>query len=201
LTQVLSFFENAGGAALGYSELIGIRYPMSHRYQYKVNAELSRGSAVDAAGLIGLHAEGFKSVVNLRAEDNGDAAVAQALGMNALHLRIVDNTPPTVKQMVQFLDFVTDPKNQPAFVHCTLGVGRTGVAIACYRMAVEGWTPKQAVAEAKQFGCKMPDQQDFIWKFGDMLYRGEIPGYPLQSAASSPPSRNPAKRAGEEAGG
>ena len=49
--------------------------------------------------------------------------------------------------MKDFLDFATNPKNSPCYVHCEAGKGRTGVASACYRMAVEGWPPEKAIAE------------------------------------------------------
>jgi hypothetical protein len=38
--------------------------------------------------------------------------------------------------------------------------------VACYRMAAEGWSAEQAIAEAKQFGMAMPNQIAFLERFG-----------------------------------
>ena len=46
-------------------------------------------------------------------------------------------------------------------------------------MAVEGWPPEKAIAEAKKFGCALPDQVEFLQKFGSDLAAGKIAGYPL----------------------
>lgn len=45
--------------------------------------------------------------------------------------------------MKKFLDFANDPAHQPTYVHCEAGKGRTGCAVACYRMAIQGWTGHQ----------------------------------------------------------
>ena len=72
----------------------------------------------------------------------------------------------------------TNPKNSPCYVHCEAGKGRTGVAVASYRMAVEGWPPQKAIAEAAKFGCTLPTQVQFLEKFGADLGAGKIKGYP-----------------------
>lgn len=178
MENVKDDFLNAGGAAIGYAEMAGLKYPVK-QYSFQLSSGLTRGSRVDEAGMAKLKAQGFKGIVNLCAENNMDAGPAAKNGINALHIPIIDNTPPTDAEVKQFLDFATNPKNQPCYVHCEAGVGRTGVMSACYRMAVQGWSPGQALAEAKNFGCAMPDQQQFILNFGKELQEGKIAGYPL----------------------
>lgn len=168
---------DVGGAAIGYAELAGLKYPVKG-YEAPVSSQLSRGSRLSSdADYASLKARGFKGIVNLCAENDSDTAPAAKNGLASLHLKIIDNTPPTEGQMKQFLDFVK--ANQPAYVHCEAGQGRTGVAVACYRMAFQHYTPQQALAEAKQYGMQMPDQEQFILKFGADLAAGRIAGYPV----------------------
>jgi protein tyrosine phosphatase (PTP) superfamily phosphohydrolase (DUF442 family) len=154
-----------GGKAIGEAEMLGLKYPVKV-YEAQVSSMLYRGSRVDAQGMAGLKQQGIKGIVNLCAENNDDAPVAAKLGLAALHIPIIDNTSPTVAQVQQFLAFVGNGASQPAYVHCEAGKGRTGTMVACYRIAVEGWSAEQAVAEAKSFGLAMPNQIAFIEKFG-----------------------------------
>lgn len=168
----------AGAEAIGVAELVGLRYPVSN-YEFKMSAGLTRGSRIDdPRGYDKLKQQGFKGIVDLTLEGTNDATGGKAAGLNTLNVKILDNSAPTQDQMKQFLDFATNPKNSPCYVHCEAGKGRTGVASAAYRMAVEGWPPEKAIAEAKKFGCTLPDQVDFLQKFGADLAKGKIAGYP-----------------------
>jgi protein-tyrosine phosphatase len=178
-----SAFDGAA-ASVGVAELLGAQYPVT-TYQSKVDNNLTRGSRLSDQGIQQLQAQGYKSVVNLCMENDDDTSRAKALGMNSAHIPILDNTAPTEDQVKQFLDFVTNPANQPAYVHCEAGQGRTGVMSAAYRMAVDGWTPDAAIAEAKQFGMKLPDQIQFLQQLGQDLQAGKLPGYPVNAAAQS----------------
>ncbi len=182
--------------ALGYVELVAGDVGIDHlypvkSYQYKMSNALVRGSRIDSEkGYEALRKEGVKSIVDLRAEGPGDAGFgAERAGLVAHRIPVIDNTPPTTDQILDFLDFVTeqgpDPKtgkttyvHQPVYFHCEAGKGRTGVFAACARMALEGWTPQQALAEAEKFGDSLVDQQDFILQFGKDLAAGKYPGYP-----------------------
>lgn len=154
--------EVAGGEAVGVAELAGVRYPVK-TYEAQVDGGLYRGSRVDAAQLATLKQQGIRGIVNLCKENNDDAANAAKLGLAALHLPILDNSAPTVAQMMQFVDFAK--ANPPTYVHCEAGEGRTGTAVACYRIAVDGWTAEQAIAEGKSYGLSLINQISFIEKF------------------------------------
>jgi protein tyrosine phosphatase (PTP) superfamily phosphohydrolase (DUF442 family) len=56
------------------------------------------------------------------------------------------------RELVRFLRAATDPERQPLFVHCQHGADRTGIAVASYRVAVEGWSPADAAAEMTEGG-------------------------------------------------
>ena len=167
-----------GAELVGVAELVGLRYPVSS-YEFKVSDSLTRGSRInDAKGYDTLVKQGFKGIVDLTLEGTNDAKGGKAAGLNTLNVKILDNSAPTQNQVKQFLDFATNPKNSPCYVHCQAGKGRTGVAVASYRMAVEGWPPEKAIAEAKKFGCALPDQLEFLQQFGADLAKGKIEGYP-----------------------
>jgi tyrosine-protein phosphatase SIW14 len=51
-----------------------------------------------------------------------------------------------------FLKVMDDPSNYPVLVHCKAGLHRTGVMVAVYRMEYQGWSPAQALREAKANG-------------------------------------------------
>ena len=171
-------FFDAVAEAVGVAEMGGLRYKVSD-YESKVSDGLTRGSRIDdPAGYDKLKAQGFKGIVDLTMEGTNDAVGAPKAGLNALNVKILDNSAPTEAQMKQVLDFVTDPANSPAYVHCEAGKGRTGVAVASYRMAVQGWTADQAIAEGKKFGLALPNQIEFLQKFGADLAAGKIEGYP-----------------------
>jgi len=175
-----SAFDGAA-ASVGVAELMGLTYPVTS-YEAKVDDHLTRGSRLSDQDISRLHTQGYKSVVNLCMENDDDTARARALGMSSQHLAILDNTAPTQAQAKQFLDFVTNPANQPAYVHCEAGKGRTGVMTAVYRMAVDGYSPEAAIAEGKQMGLQLPDQLQFLQQFGADLRAGKIAGYPLQAS-------------------
>ncbi len=176
--KVADGFVDGAAATIGVAELAGVRYPVS-QYEAKVDNNLTRGSRIDdPKGYDTLKAQGFKGIVDLTMEGTNDEKYAAPAGLNPLNIKILDNTAPSTEQMKQFLDFATDPKNEPCYVHCEAGKGRTGVAVACYRMAVQGWTADEAIADGKSHGLALPGQIDFIKDFGDKLKAGQIPGYP-----------------------
>jgi hypothetical protein len=53
-------------------------------------------------------------------------------------------------------------------------------------MAVMGWSPADAQLEARNFGCSIPDQVDFIQDLGEKLAQGDpgLVGYPRQPLGS-----------------
>ena len=166
------------GAAecVGYAELLGFRYPVK-AYHFKVSETLTRGSRLDEQGLKDLAGHGFKGVVNL-CKEYDDSDKVRAAGLTPLHLGILDNTAPTVDQMKQFLDFAADPANEQCYVHCEAGMGRTGVAVACYRMGVQRWEIEGALEDGEKFGLQLANQIDFLRAFYAELHAGKIAGYP-----------------------
>lgn len=105
-----------------------------------------------------LKQNGWKSDVDLRTDGErgevGDDAKIKGfnqLGLNYLYLPIADGSPPTDAQAKQFLDFVANPANQPAHVHCRGGYGRAGTMVALYRHSAQGWPMEKAIEESRLF--------------------------------------------------
>jgi protein tyrosine phosphatase (PTP) superfamily phosphohydrolase (DUF442 family) len=149
------------GEALGVAEILGLRYKVT-QYEAQVSSELTRGSRLDAKGIVGLKAQGFNGIVSFCLENNDDAKPAESVGLHHLRIPILDNACPTEDQVREFLQFVKDAANQPVYCHCEAGKGRTGTMVACYRIAVDGWTAEQAIAEGKTFGLCLINQINFI---------------------------------------
>jgi protein tyrosine/serine phosphatase len=119
---------------------------------YKVSDNLYRGALPAAEGLQELKKLGVRTVIDLR-ESNGNQAKMAELGltyehipMTALHVKDDD--------VVQFLRIAGAPDHAPMFVHCKRGADRTGLMCAVYRIAMQGWTKDQAIAEMTQGGFR-----------------------------------------------
>jgi tyrosine-protein phosphatase SIW14 len=110
-----------------------------------------RGAQPEPEGYTTLKAMGVRTVVNLRMH-HGERKAVEAAEMRYVEIpmsywRDVD---PAVVRLA--LSVMTDPANQPVFVHCSRGVDRTGVVAAVYRMEVDGWSEAEAEAEMEAFG-------------------------------------------------
>ncbi len=173
-----TFKDVVGTTVVGLGQAAtGIKYKLKKEYQAPVSETLARGSRLSDEDVTDLKARGFKSVVNLCLENDDDTERCNKAGLNSAHIPVIDGGEPTVKQMKDFLDFVSKPENQPAYVHCEAGKGRTGVAVACYRMAVEHWPLEKALSEAKNMGLHMPNEVHFLERFARKLKNGKVDGY------------------------
>lgn len=110
-----------------------------------------RGAQPRPEGYATLKAMGVKTVINLRTR-HGEKKAVEAAGMRYIEIpmsfwRKVD--PAVVRTALLAM---TDPTNQPVFLHCSRGKDRAGVVAAVYRMEVEGWSEPEAEAEMEAFG-------------------------------------------------
>jgi protein tyrosine/serine phosphatase len=131
----------------------------------------------DFANLAGL---GVKLVIDLAKEgDINERASAERAGMKFVRIPLTTDAEPTQAEINQFLKLVTDPANQPVYVHCMGGRHRTGVMTAAYRMTQQGWSADQAFAEMKQFkfGSDFlhPALKTFVYSFYSALDKSHAP--------------------------
>ncbi len=111
---------------------------------YRVSPEVYRCQQPSSAGMRELEAFGIKAVVNLREfHSDADEAASTAIVLSEIKL---DAGALTYEQLVDAMKLVlAAPK--PVALHCWHGSDRTGAVVAGYRVAVDGWTPADALDE------------------------------------------------------
>jgi len=118
----------------------------------EVTPNLYRGGQPGVDGLEALRKMGIAVVVDMRGGPNqNEKSAVTKLGME--YVSIPWHCPfPTDEPFVHFLKVIEDNPGKKIFVHCRLGDDRTGMAIASYRMADEGWSADEAMKEMEFFG-------------------------------------------------
>ena len=96
--------------------------------------------------------EGVRSVIDFRTQREKADQERDALDqVGVRHFHLSSNQVPKDNVVEEFLKIIDDASNYPILVHCTHGVGRTGVFTAIFRMEREGWSNAQARTEANVF--------------------------------------------------
>jgi protein tyrosine/serine phosphatase len=139
---------------------------------YRVSADLYRGAQPKAEGLKELKKLGIRTVVDLR-ESSGNQARLAELG---LVYKRIPMTAFFVKDddVVRFLQIVGNPGHTPIFVHCQRGADRTGLMCAVYRIAIQGWTKDEAIAEMTQGGFRFNHGYQNVVNYLQDLDAGQI---------------------------
>jgi tyrosine-protein phosphatase SIW14 len=120
----------------------------------EVTPTLYRGGQPGADGLKALKKMGVSIVIDMRSTSSThEESAVNALGMK--YISIPWHCPfPKAEPFAKFLKVVQENSGKKVFVHCRLGDDRTGMAIASYRMAIEGWSADDAMKEMELFGFK-----------------------------------------------
>ena len=118
----------------------------------EVAPNLFRGGQPGVDGLKALKKMGVSIVIDMRGtKSSHEQLVIRKLGME--YIAIPWHCPfPSDAIFARFLKVIHDHPKKKVFVHCRLGDDRTGMAIAAYRMANEGWTADEALNEMEEFG-------------------------------------------------
>lgn len=127
---------------------------------YKVNENIYRGARPTVEGFKSLQELGIKTIVNFEAFHTDEDEIAES--GTSFYYRPIRMTAWDIsdENMLEFLKIATDPDNYPIYVHCQHGSDRTGVAIAMYRIFVEGWSREAAIDELKNGGYGF----HFVWQ-------------------------------------
>ena len=99
---------------------------------------------------------GIRSVLDLREEapDEPWAVLEREFcAENGIrHVRLPVQPPGLTDEELRIVvETIADPDCRPVLVHCELGKARTGVVVAAYRIAVQGWSYEAAMAEARRY--------------------------------------------------
>ena len=118
----------------------------------KVSPKLYRGGQPHGTGYAELKQMGVDIVVDVRlsGKEREKKAVTDA-GMRFVALPWHCMRPKD-EIFARFLRLLRENPGKKVFVHCRYGDDRTGMMIAAYRMAVEGWTRQEAREEMNKFG-------------------------------------------------
>ena len=117
---------------------------------HQVTRQIYRGAQPTARGMRELEALGIKTIVSLRAfHSDKDELAKTKLARERISFK---TWHPEEEDVIRFMKIVTDTNRLPVFVHCQHGSDRTGTMIAIYRMAAQGWSRDEAIAEMTQGG-------------------------------------------------
>jgi protein tyrosine phosphatase (PTP) superfamily phosphohydrolase (DUF442 family) len=152
-----------------------------------VTGNLFRGAQPNYSAYAGLQKLGMDIVVDLRYESSeisSEKKAVEAAGMQFVNLPWSGTGLPSREQLLTFFTLLRDNPDKKIFLHCQYGADRTGVMIALYRIAVDHWTPEQAIAEMKDFhyhSFMLPHLAKYVRAFpatlaGDPSLAGSVPG-------------------------
>jgi uncharacterized protein (TIGR01244 family) len=131
----------------------------------RVDATVACGGATSVDAFPELRRRGFSAIVNLRrAEEPGvdiDAAraAAGAAGLKYLHIPF-DASAPETAVADRFLAAVSDPSNQPVYIHCG-SANRVGAMWLIKRVVKDGWSIEKATVEAETIGLRSQALKQF----------------------------------------
>lgn len=136
-----------------------------------VNPAYYRGGEPSGQAYANLAELGIRTIVDLRGPDGNprEQGLVEQAGMKYFHIPMTTRDTPSDAQVSAFLRIVTDPANQPVYVHCVGGRHRTGVMTAVYRMTQDGWTADRAFKEMQnyKFGPAFlhPEFKKFVYEY------------------------------------
>jgi tyrosine-protein phosphatase SIW14 len=112
---------------------------------------LYHGGQPSKSGFRILAKMGIDIVVDQRGSRDSERKIVTDLGMQYVAIPWRCSFPKD-KVFAQFLTLLRKNPGKKIFVHCRVGDDRTGMMIASYRMAQEGWSAEKAEKEMEKFG-------------------------------------------------
>ncbi len=141
----------------------------------RLAAHLYRGANPEMDAYPSLKNFGIDTIVRFSTGDEfiaAERARVESLGMSFISLPWRAAELPETTQVVDFLSLVRDHPERTFFLHCREGVDRTGVMVALYRVAIDGWSTDQAIDEMKAFHYRYllhPHLQSYVESFPELI--------------------------------
>ena len=131
----------------------------------RLETTVACGGATTAEAVPELKKMGFASIINLRvpteqgANIDDEAAAAKDAGIKFYSIPFNTASPdPAVPE--KFLQTLTTPGNEPAYIHCASG-NRAAAMWMIKRIAIDHWDADKAAAEAASLGLTNPTLKQF----------------------------------------
>lgn len=134
----------------------------------RLGTTVACAGATSADALAEIKKMGFVSVINLRlATENGaevekEEAAAKALGLRYVHVPFDGKPNPAAAD--KFLEAITTPGAEPAFIHCA-GGNRAATMWLIKRLVVDRWDEERAVKEAVSLGQTSEELRKFAIEY------------------------------------
>jgi len=141
----------------------------------RLETTVACGGATKAEAVPEIKKMGFASIINLRLPDEPDAnipqeeAAAKAAGLNYIHIPFSGSAPDPAA-VDKFIQAVTNPANDPAYIHCS-GGNRAAAMWMAKRMVVDKWDADKATAEAEGLGMTSRTLRDFMVTYAELHRR------------------------------
>jgi protein tyrosine phosphatase (PTP) superfamily phosphohydrolase (DUF442 family) len=122
----------------------------------QLSTTVACGGATTPAAVAGIKKMGFASDINFRlpsepgANVEGEAAAAKAAGLQYFDIPF-NGAHPSDAAVTKFLEVITTPGIQPAYLHCS-GGNRASTMWFIKRMVVDHWSEERAWKEAQELG-------------------------------------------------
>ena len=138
----------------------------------EVTSTLYRGGQPKEHGFEALAKMGFQIVIDLRGDRDSEREEVTRLGMQYVSMSWQCSFPKD-SIFAEFLTLIRTNPGKKIFVHCRVGDDRTGMMVAAYRMAEEGWSAERAKKEMTSFGFSLVHRHLICPRLAD--YEEEFP--------------------------
>lgn len=138
----------------------------------EVTPTLFRGGQPKEHGFEALAKMGFQIVVDMRGDRDNEREEVTRLGMQYVPMSWQCSFPKD-SIFAEFISLIRTNPGKKIFIHCRVGDDRTGMMVAAYRMAEEGWSAEKARKEMNAFGFSFIHRRLICPRLAD--YEEEFP--------------------------